>query len=78
MSLKISTAILTASFTIAAFAGFVGPSAAASGNQQQSPIARNGIDVSHRLYSYARPELFAPIRHPRLGYTDKHDAWMDW
>ncbi len=78
MSLKISTSILAASFAIAAFAVSVGPSAAAVGNKQQSSIARNGIDTAHRLYSYAGPEPFAPVHYPRPGYTDNHDAWMNW
>jgi hypothetical protein len=44
----------------------------------QSPLARNGIDTAHRLQTYTRPELFSPVRYPWAGYTDNHDAWMDW
>jgi hypothetical protein len=50
--------------------------AAAAGNEQQSPIARNGIDTAHGLYNYAGPGSFAPARYPRPGYTLNHDAWL--
>lgn len=75
MSLKISTSVLSAGLVIATLAASVGTSAAA-GNKYQSPLARNGIDVSQRLYNYAGPESFAPVHYPRPGYTDNHVAWM--
>jgi hypothetical protein len=77
MSLKISIFVLAASFAIASLAASVG-AAAAAGSKQQSPIARNGIDTAHRLYSDAGPEPFVAVRYPRPGYTDNHDAWMNW
>jgi hypothetical protein len=52
MSLKISISVLAASFAIASLAASVGAGAAAVGNERQSPLARNGIDTSHRLYRY--------------------------
>jgi hypothetical protein len=75
MSLKITASVIAASFVIASLAASVEASAAA-GNKYQSPLARNGIDVSQRLSSYAGPEPFAPVHHPRPAYTLNHDAWM--
>ena len=54
----------------------VGASPAAT-NQYRSPLARNGIDASQRLYAYAGPPPFAPVQYARPGYTDNHDAWMN-
>jgi len=76
MSLKINTSVLSAGLVIAALTVSVGTSAAAAGNEQQSAIARNGIDTAHRLDSYAGPETFASVRYAQPGYTHNHDAWL--
>ncbi len=78
MSLKISISVLAASLAAASLAASVGAGAAAAGDKQKSPIARNGVDTAHRLYNYAGPQPIAPVRYPRPGYTDNHDAWMNW
>jgi uncharacterized membrane protein len=70
--------VLVASFAIASLATSVTASAAAANNKQRSPIARNGVDTAHRLYNYAGTEPFQSVRFARPGYTENHDAWMNW